>query len=530
MNNDEIKIDKKEKAKEDKEQKKIQKMQKREQKLNDKQQMKENKKNAKKQKLQEKSKNQVLKNDSDIQTNKDTELKDKNALKEQKIKSTTKERYEKQRGKRIFKQRERELNEIRERWYKLDNSALIYPAICNDDWNSVFRISAVLKKPVNKDKLQEALNLTIDRFPLFNVSLREGLFWPYFQALTEKPKVMEECDPPCSPFIFKKDSHILRVLYYNTKVSLEIFHSLSDGYGAIQFFNVLIITYLELTGIQVPDKADYGLNAYDKPTREEGEDSFKKYASKTNLRSRKEKKAYEINDELITQGALRVFNGCGSVAELKSIAKSYGATVNEFLATVYLSTLLEHKRLYAKKSKKPVKLSVPVNIRKHLPSKTMRNFALVLNIEVPIEKENAPFEELIEIVKAEMHRLDEEYVLGFISKNVASERNPFVRIIPLFIKKPIMRLFYSQIGEVLFTSTITNMGVNKLPQTVIDNVDSYQAVLGATKLNRLNLAVISIGDTICITLTSRLKENALARDFFKKLTSFGFKLRIEANV
>ncbi|MGN1227062.1 MAG: hypothetical protein ACI4TX_00295 [Christensenellales bacterium] len=433
------------------------------------------------------------------------------------------------REKSIRKQKAQELGEIRERWYKLDNSALIYPAICNDEWNSVFRISAIMKEPVNKDKLQEALDLTIDRFPFFNVSLKEGLFWHYFQALTEKPKVQEEIENPCRPFIFKKNAHILRVLYYNTKISFEIFHSLSDGYGAIQFFNVLIITYLELMGIEVKDKSDFGYNAYDKPTSEEGEDSFKRYYKKSTIRSRTEKKAYAIEDEYLGNEQLRVFNGTTSVKAVKEIAKKYNATLNEFLASVYLCTLLEHKRLYGKGSKKPVKLSIPVNIRRHLPSKTMRNFALVLNIEIPLDKEDAPFEEIIEIVKNEMLNLTEDYVYGFIGKNVQSEKNFFVRIIPLFIKKPIMRLVYSQVGEILFTSTLTNVGLNKLPNAVIENVESYQCVLGATKLNRLNLAVISVGDTLCITLSSRLKENTLARDFFKRLASFDLNINIQSN-
>jgi len=435
----------------------------------------------------------------------------------------------KQREKKLKTQRELEMNEISQRWYKLDNSALIYPAIRNAEWNSVFRLSAVLKDKINVEKLQQALDLTIDRFPFFNVSLRDGLFWHYFQSLTEKPKVQLETESPCRPFVFKKNMHLLRVLYYNNKISLEIFHSLSDGYGAIQFLNVLIITYLELNGIEIPDKSNYGYNAYDKPTKEEGEDSFKRYYNKRRIRSRKERKAYAIKDELLEQDTLRVFNGSADIKELKAIAKSYNTTINEFLSATYLSVLLEHKKLYGKTDKKPVKLSVPVNIRGHLPSKTMRNFALVLNVEIPHEKTYASFEEIIEIVKAEMKKLDDDYIYGFIGRNVQSEKLFIVRILPLFVKEPIMKLIYSQVGEILFTSTISNMGLVKLPQAVTEQIVEYQAVLGATKLNKINLAVISVGDTITITLTSRLKDNSLAREFYKKLAGFGLKLRIESN-
>lgn len=474
---------------------------------------------TKKEKLQQKKKRQE-------------EKKNERAEKEHKAIAESEQqnkRLIKQRDKRIKKQKALELEQVRERWYKLDNSALIYPAICNDEWNSVFRISAIMKERVDPIKLQEALDLTIDRFPFFNVSLKDGLFWPFFQALTEKPKIEKETESPCRPFIFKKNAHILRVLYYDRKISFEIFHSLSDGGGAMQFFNVLIVAYIELTGVKVENKSEYGLSVYDKPIIEEGEDSFKRYAQKDTVRSRAEQKAYEIKAEILENVYLRVFNANASVKQIKEVAKTYGATINEFLSAIYLKTLIEHKHLYDRNGKKPVKLSVPVNIRKHLPSKTMRNFALVLNIEVPLEKENSTIEELIGIIKEQMNNLNEEYVLGFIGKNVQSERNFLVRILPLFIKKPIMRLVYSQVGETLFTSTLTNVGMIKLPENALNCIESYQCVLGATKLNKINLAVVSVGDTIAITLSSRLKENSLARNFYKTLADCGVELCIQSN-
>ena len=119
---------------------------------------------------------------------------------------------------------------------------------------------------------------------------------------------------------------------------------------------------------------------------------------------------------------------------------------------------------------------------------------------------------------------------GFIGKNVQSEKNFLVRILPLFIKKPIIRFIYSQIGEILFTSTISNMGIVKLPKAASDNIKEYQAILGTTKLNRINLAVISIEDVICLSVTTKLKDNALVKDFFNRLSDFNLHLVVESNI
>lgn len=447
-----------------------------------------------------------------------------------KIKAKRDAKYKKLRHDINSKQSKKECEEKQETWYKLDNSALVYPAICNNEWNSVFRISAVMKEDVNPTILQNALDLTVKRFPFFNVALREGIFWNYFQMLTTRPLVQLETDYPCRPFVFKKNAPIFRVLYYHNKISFEMFHSLSDGLGATQFLNTLIVTYLELTGVEIQDKDQYGYNVYDKPNEEEREDSFKRYADLKHLRSRKERKAYAVNQEIEPIDVLKVFSGTISVSKLKELAKSYNATINELIASVYLKVIIAHKKRYNRSNKRPVKLSIPVNIRKHLPSKTLRNFSLVLNVEVPRDKEDGDIPELIQIVKDEMKRLTQDYVIGFISKNVNSEKNFFVRLIPLFIKKPIISAFYSQIGEVLFTSTLTNIGKLPLPKAVEDNLLEYQAILGATKLNRFNLAVSSFGDTLTATITSRLKDNSIPKEFFSTLSKMGVEISLKSNV
>ena len=69
-----------------------------------------------------------------------------------------------------------------------------------------------------------------------------------------------------------------------------------------------------------------------------------------------------------------------------------------------------------------------------------------------------------------------------------------------------------------------------MPQSAVDNIEEYQAILGTTKLNRINLAVISIDDKLCLSVTTKLKDNALVRDFFLRLSEFGIKLKIESNI
>ena len=63
------------------------------------------------------------------------------------------------------------------KWLRLDNSAKIYPMLISKKSMNMFRLSAELDEAVDKDVLQEALKLTISRFPSFNVKLMKGIFW-----------------------------------------------------------------------------------------------------------------------------------------------------------------------------------------------------------------------------------------------------------------------------------------------------------------------------------------------------------------
>ena len=78
------------------------------------------------------------------------------------------------------------------RWLRLDNAAKIYPAARRRNWSNLFRLSATLAEPVDKEVLQSALDVTAKRFPSLCARLRKGMFWYYLQELDHAPKLSEE--------------------------------------------------------------------------------------------------------------------------------------------------------------------------------------------------------------------------------------------------------------------------------------------------------------------------------------------------
>lgn len=122
-------------------------------------------------------------------------------------------------------------------WFKLDTAGKMYSSIKSSRATTLFRLSADLKKNVDPDILQLSLDHIIERFPYFNVNLRRGIFWYYFDKNESHPRIEKETYYPCMYMkIKKKGIHPFRVLYYNKKVSVEFSHIITDGAGAVTFF------------------------------------------------------------------------------------------------------------------------------------------------------------------------------------------------------------------------------------------------------------------------------------------------------
>ena len=114
------------------------------------------------------------------------------------------------------------------RWDKLDNTAHLFPSIAGESMTNVYRISVTLKEEVQVEFLQRALDMILPKFDGFNLRMRTGVFWYYFEENGKKaPKVTEEAMFPCR-FIRqnKNRNYLFRVTYYK---SLIKWHSQTDG-------------------------------------------------------------------------------------------------------------------------------------------------------------------------------------------------------------------------------------------------------------------------------------------------------------
>ena len=229
--------------------------------------------------------------------------------------------------------------------------------------------------------MQTALEATLRRIPSFNVRIRKGFFWHYFERNPNTSAVLPDIKNPCYRIKFKEnDGFLFRVYYRGRNISVDVYHALCDGYGAAVFLSTLTGEYLRLKGKDVHYN-DFVLDINEKPKKEEIEDAYLNYASSTVTFKRGDKVVYHAVGTKVPRHMNNFTSGEMSFKELHSISKSYGVTVTELLATLLLDIHYQKQKREQNKQKE-ICIQNPVNLRKAFPSKTLRNFVLCLRVKI----------------------------------------------------------------------------------------------------------------------------------------------------
>ena len=318
-------------------------------------------------------------------------------------------------------------------WYKLDLSANVYPTLQRKNFSNVYRISLSLKENIRPDVLQKALDLTLPRFPTFQVAIRKGVFWRYLEPNHRPgPFVQPDIENPCMPMHFKTNNrYLIRVYYYEKRISLEVFHSLSDGTGALYFLKTMAAVYLRLLGHSIPT-GEGVLDVKETPDPEEFEDAYLRYATSKVGRPRSQGGAFKVRGTKEPFYTLNIICGVIPVDKLRAVSKSLGVTITEYLNAVLLYALLQKQRDDHPLHERPVTLAMPVNLRSFFPSKTLRNFISMVYPTIDPRMGDFTFEEILTHVHGYMrYYINPKFLSADIVTNASVQQNPLIRIVPL---------------------------------------------------------------------------------------------------
>lgn len=409
------------------------------------------------------------------------------------------------------------------KWRKLDNAALAFPLVTGKNDTRVFRFYCQLKETVDGEVLQQALDQTMKKYPLFQAVLRKGLFWFYLERRDIHATVKQEKRPPCSSlYIPDKKSLLFQVSYHNNRMNFEVFHGLTDGTGAMNFLEELVQNYLilahpetELPRVEHEEEITPG---------DQEEDSFSQYYS-SEIPRNKEKKpaAVKLKGEKLVHSDMDITEVILNVKETLAKARSYGVSITILLTAMLLCSIKEE--IPRNRQKRPVTLMIPVNLRNYFPSQSMGNFFGWIEVGYVFE-ENTSFEEVLFSVKQQFQeQLQKDKIAMNMNGYVRIEKNPFVRAVPLEIKKFFL-MAGANLGSRSITAVYSNIGIIRLPEEYKEYIERF-GIFAST--DSLQLCSCSYGNQLVLGFTSKIPDDSIQRNFMKMLKKEEISYKEEKN-
>lgn len=409
------------------------------------------------------------------------------------------------------------------KWRKLDNAALAFPLVTGKNDTRVFRFYCQLKETVDGEVLQQALDQTMKKYPLFQAVLRKGLFWFYLERRDIHATVKQEKRPPCSSlYIPDKKSLLFQVSYHNNRMNFEVFHGLTDGTGAMNFLEELVQNYLilahpetELPRVEHEEEITPG---------DQEEDSFSQYYS-SEIPRNKEKKpaAVKLKGEKLVHSDMDITEVILNVKETLAKARSYGVSITILLTAMLLCSIKEE--IPRNRQKRPVTLMIPVNLRNYFPSQSMGNFFGWIEVGYVFE-EDTSFEEVLASVKQQFQKqLQKDRIAMNMNGYVRIEKNPFVRAVPLEIKKFFL-MAGANLGSRSITAVYSNIGIIRLPEEYKEYIERF-GIFAST--DSLQLCSCSYGNQLVLGFTSKIPDDSIQRNFMKMLKKEEISYKEEKN-
>lgn len=415
------------------------------------------------------------------------------------------------------------------RWSRLDNASKIFLAARSSRDSKVFRLSCELREDVQAELLQQALDETLRDFPLFRSCLRRGIFWYYLEDCADRPLVQEEKDLPCSP-LYRPDKPglLFRVLYYRRRIHLEVFHSLTDGTGALWFLQALLVRYLVLEkGRALTEEEQQFLNP---PYLEQmNEDSFSRLFSHQSRKQRtkvprKKRSVYRVKGSRTPDKRLNIVEFQLSLKEALARSKALDVTLTIYLTALFVQGVFQ--RMPECEKDKQLTISVPINLRKRYGSYSARNFFAAVTLQLQPEELESGLTTICRRLSEELQKKSSaEFLDRHLAQLQAYEENPFLRIMPRVLKDPILA-FFNHRGNRDISLSISNLGQLKLPSGLMPELEAASL---AVAVQRPQLCCISSGDVLTVVLLSPFPERDWQELTLNLLRAEGFTVSSDAN-
>jgi len=459
---------------------------------------------------------------------------------------------------------------------RLDNTAVIFPSVSSPDDPHVYRVTCILHDEVDPSLLQQALDAVLPHFAAFAVRMTRGFFWRHFEKNLGSPCVKKDDGALCVSFdLAQNDQPLFRILYLDNSISVEAFHSLTDGVGAVRFLEALSYKYCQLAyaprlhrdhrfrlfGLE---HAETSIDAYAQSTRMFKKERRAKAAKAGAAKAGAEKtiaeaagvqtaKAREEATETagtLTTEAKAEATEATEAAEAAEAAGVQTATENPKKASFQLKGKLlgnctsrmqtrmipvETLKILSKRhgvtigvyltaaiayalheefevpEGETLGICVPLNLRPVFGVETATNFFSSVTVNIPHRCFSSFESVLCETRDQFSQRIAREKVMKPIADTVRLQNNRFVRLVPLELKDFVLRRVYRREMRKR-TTTFSNMGTFSVQEPFRPFIKGFTVIISTSSDEPMRFTACSYNGELALSCISKLKhEDILGR-------------------
>lgn len=408
-------------------------------------------------------------------------------------------------------------------WLPLDEVGKSYTQFLDKNNMAVFREAFYLKERVHPELLQIALDFTIKRFPFFAMSVKKGFFWHYLDSTRRRFPIEKEGPLPVQRIpIAVSGSKTFRVLYYENRISVEFFHCITDGTGAKEFLKSLTWTYLYLLGKNI-ENSDFVIDPSSFVDEGEYKNEYINVKKAKATSGYVNKKALQLDGPLSKEKPCRVIHFRIPTSALKDVSHKYEAGLSAYLATlIYFSC-----KSATDETQGDISITIPVNMRKFLTSKTLRNFSLYTCLRRPVVGYSDFSAVCHEWEKVLKNQIDKDIMLEMAGATATLMDN--IRYLPLPLKTFGSKALFKLYGDNIFTVALSNLGNCDLPESMLKEIEAMDFVLGTSCINRIQIGVASVNDITTISVSKYTKDPSFEERMYQLLTADGLNVVVEGS-
>ncbi|MRX82838.1 phthiocerol/phthiodiolone dimycocerosyl transferase family protein [Eggerthella guodeyinii] len=406
----------------------------------------------------------------------------------------------------------------RDTWYRLDNVGKFYSSQAGSSAQTVFRYAATMRDDVDPATLQRALERTAAVFPNFNVCLRSGMFWHYLEQAAEPPAVHRENLPLCYGLHVHAKSVLFRVSYHAARINLEVSHIVSDGRGSLSFFKALLHAYIEERyGVEgVPPE-------YDGSDHQKAENSFDKYFERDKAAPTRAPKVYRLSGwrDKADPTFFEYHLPAGRVLDL---AHDCGVSLTALLIAVIMCSI--RAEMPRRERQRAIRMDVPVDLRRFFKSTTVKNFFGLAFVSYIPGDEDEP----VEVVARQIHdqlraATQADELKSRMNRMIKLEKNPLLRLAPLFVKDAILELA-DRVAARDVTTTMSNLGTIRIDERLAPYLRDVNILTSTTGMNFM---ACSFGDDLSIGISTVYSNPDIIKNFCRFFSGRGIEGTLNLN-